>query len=190
MWLEMWAYIADVLAFYDERIANESYLRTAARRSSLRRIVELLGYTPRSGIAASATVAALAEGAVAVSLPPGTGFRSSPFAAETPQVFETTASLTIHPLKNQWIIRTSNDGRRSIPLPTSPTPLRRRTRRRAERQRPQRRTCVTCCLKPRALAWRPTSWCCSTVGRPARQIPWIRRQPAWRPSSRSKARTR
>ncbi len=24
MWLEMWAYVADVLGFYDERIANES----------------------------------------------------------------------------------------------------------------------------------------------------------------------
>ena len=37
MWLEMWAYVSDVLAFYDERIANESYLRTAQRRPSLRR---------------------------------------------------------------------------------------------------------------------------------------------------------
>ena len=36
MWLEMWAYVADVLGFYDERIANESYIRTAVRRPSLR----------------------------------------------------------------------------------------------------------------------------------------------------------
>ena len=122
MWLEMWAYVADVLGFYDERIANESYLRTAARRSSLRRIVELLGHTPRSGIAASATVAALAEGAVAVSLPPGTGFRSSAFAAETPQVFETTAPLTIHPLKNQWIIRTFKRRPTIDPAPATTTP--------------------------------------------------------------------
>lgn len=106
MWLEMWAYVADVLGFYDERTANETYLRTAVRRSSLRRIVELLGHTPRSGVAGSATVAAIADGAVAVTLPPGTGFRSGPFANETPQVFETTEPATIHPLKNQWIIRT------------------------------------------------------------------------------------
>lgn len=32
MWLEMWAYVCDVLGFYDERIANESYIRTAVRR--------------------------------------------------------------------------------------------------------------------------------------------------------------
>jgi predicted phage baseplate assembly protein len=102
MWLEMWAYVSDVLGFYDERAANESYIRTAVRRSSLRRIVELLGYTPTSGIAATATVAALADGAIAVTLPPATGFRSSAFAGEPPQIFETTAEWTIHPLKNQW----------------------------------------------------------------------------------------
>lgn len=102
MWLEMWAYLSDVLGFYDERAANETYLRTAVRRPSLRRIVELLGYTPSSGVAATAKVAALADGAVAVTLPPAMGFRSSAFGQEPPQVFETTADWTIHPLKNQW----------------------------------------------------------------------------------------
>ncbi len=102
MWLEMWAYISDVLGFYDERAANETYIRTAVRRPSLRRIVELLGYTPSSGVAATAKVAALADGAVAVTVPPATGFRSSAFGQEPPQVFETTAGWTLHPLKNQW----------------------------------------------------------------------------------------
>src|SRR6266511_3977095 len=37
MWLEMWAYVSDVLAFYDERVANETYLRTARLKPSLRR---------------------------------------------------------------------------------------------------------------------------------------------------------
>lgn len=104
MWLEMWAYISDVLGFYDERVANETYIRTAVLRPSLRRIVGLLGYTPKSGIAASATVAALADGNVAVTLPAGTGFRSKAFGTESPQVFETTSVWTIHPLKNQWTV--------------------------------------------------------------------------------------
>src|SRR5690606_35034400 len=47
MLLEMWAYVCDVLAFYDETIAHEVYLRTARRRPSLRRLVGLLGYVPR-----------------------------------------------------------------------------------------------------------------------------------------------
>ena len=54
MLLEMWAYVLDILGFYDERIANESYLRTAVRRSSLRRVVDLIGYKPRPGLAATA----------------------------------------------------------------------------------------------------------------------------------------
>ena len=31
MLIEMWAYVCDVVAFYDETIAHESYLRTARR---------------------------------------------------------------------------------------------------------------------------------------------------------------
>src|SRR6185437_15995560 len=102
MWLEMWAYVADVLGFYDERVANETYIRTAVRWPSLRRIVELLGYTPSVGVSAKALVAALADGTAAVTLPPATAFRSGPFDGEPPQVFETTAGTTIHPLQNQW----------------------------------------------------------------------------------------
>lgn len=102
MWLEMWAYVSDVLGFYDERAANETYIRTAVRRPSLRRIVELLGSTPSVGVSAKALVAALADGAVAVTLPPATGFRSGAFNGEPPQVFETAAETTIHPLMNQW----------------------------------------------------------------------------------------
>ena len=104
MWLEMWAYVADLLGFYDERIANESYLRTAVRAPSLRRIVGLLGYKPLPGVAGSATVAALAEGNVAVGLPAGTRFRSRGFDGQPPQVFETGAFAEIHPLKNTWTI--------------------------------------------------------------------------------------
>jgi hypothetical protein len=102
MWLEMWAYVSDVLGFYDERAANETYIRTAVRRPSLRRIVELLGYTPGPGVSGKALVAALADGAVAVTLPPATGFRSGAFDGQPPQVFETAAETAIHPLKNQW----------------------------------------------------------------------------------------
>lgn len=104
MLLEMWAYVSDVLSFYDERIANETYLRTAQRSVSLRRLVELLGYLPAPGIAGSVTLAALAEGRKPVDLPVGTAFRSDAFGAEPPQVFEITAPTSIHPFKNEWTI--------------------------------------------------------------------------------------
>ncbi|MGC4067388.1 MAG: hypothetical protein QM784_22635 [Polyangiaceae bacterium] len=104
MWLEMWAYVSDVLAFYDERIANESYLRTAQRRPSLRRHVELLGYLPKPGIAGSVVLALEAEGRRPVDVPEHTGFRSEAFGAEPPQVYELSEPKTIDPLCNQWEI--------------------------------------------------------------------------------------
>jgi hypothetical protein len=56
--LEWWAYLGDVLTFYNERIANESYLRTAVRPDSVGNLVALIGYEPAPGIAATGHVAA------------------------------------------------------------------------------------------------------------------------------------
>ena len=36
MLIEMWAYVCDAVSFYDELIANESYLRTAQLPTSVR----------------------------------------------------------------------------------------------------------------------------------------------------------
>jgi hypothetical protein len=102
MVLEMWAYVLDTLGFYDERIANETYLRTATQRSSSRKLVGLIGYQPRPALAASVVLAAIADGQQPVTIPPRTGFRSDAFDGEAPQLFETETQTIIHPLKNQW----------------------------------------------------------------------------------------
>src|SRR5688572_27756343 len=104
MWLEMWAYVSDVLAFYDERIANESYLRTAHRRTSLRRLNELLGHIQNPGIAGEVRLALLADGRKTVAVPAGTGFRTDAFDGEAPQVYESLADIRIHSLQNQFRI--------------------------------------------------------------------------------------
>src|SRR5581483_10895585 len=104
MLLEMWAYVSDVLGFYDERIANESYIRTAQRRPSVRRLVELIGFIPSTGVAATVVLAAIAEGRAPVKLPAATGFRSDAFAGQGPQVFEISEETVIHPFKNEWTI--------------------------------------------------------------------------------------
>jgi hypothetical protein len=57
--LEWWAYLGDVLTFYNERIANENYLRTAQLPDSVSRLVALLGYLPRPAIGAVGQVAAV-----------------------------------------------------------------------------------------------------------------------------------
>lgn len=102
MLLEMWAYVCDVLSFYDEAIANENYLRTAELRPSLRKLTDLLGYVPRPAVASSVVMTAIAEGRKALSLSQGTAFRSEAFDDEAPQVFELGSDTTIHPLNNSW----------------------------------------------------------------------------------------
>jgi hypothetical protein len=90
--LEWWAYLADILAFYNERIATESYLGTATRRESLTRLVEVLGYVPRPGIAATGTLAALRRPGSApdpLVVPAGTPISSTPTATVAAQQFET-----------------------------------------------------------------------------------------------------
>lgn len=102
MLLEMWAYVCDLTSFYDDVLAHESYVRTARRRDSLRKLVAPLGYIPRPAVAALADLAAYADGRRPVTLPAGTAFRSGAFAGNPPQVFELLNDFTIHPLFNEW----------------------------------------------------------------------------------------
>ena len=100
--LEMWAYVCDLTSFYDDVLAHESFVRTARRRTSLRKLVDLLGYIPRPPVAALTKLAAFADGRQVVSLPIGTAFRSGAFSGNPPQVFELDEETKIHPLLNDW----------------------------------------------------------------------------------------
>src|SRR5579863_4789862 len=55
--LDATSVVLDILTFYQERIANESYLRTAVQTSSLTGLVQLIGYSPAPGVAASTYLA-------------------------------------------------------------------------------------------------------------------------------------
>lgn len=55
--IDAFACSADLLTFYQERIANESYLRTAAERVSVQEMGKLVGYGLRSGLAAETWLA-------------------------------------------------------------------------------------------------------------------------------------
>ncbi len=105
MLLEMMAYVADVLAFYDQWIANESYLRTATQMLAARRLTGLIGYLPRPATAARVLMALSLEGRLPVTIPAGTAFRSSAFEDEKPQVFVTTTDTTVHPLRDQFTLK-------------------------------------------------------------------------------------
>ncbi len=96
--VEWWAVIADALTFYDERVANESYLRTALIDEDVRRLIRLLGYRPRPGIGAEGQIAARVAGPRPPSLAAGLRVESKPGPGQQPQTFELDAAKqTVYP---------------------------------------------------------------------------------------------
>jgi predicted phage baseplate assembly protein len=91
--LDAWACIADVLGFYQERIANEGYLRTATERRSVLELAKLVGYRLRPGVAASAYLAFTLDDGYALAVPAGTRAQTVPGPGEQPQSFETKEDL-------------------------------------------------------------------------------------------------
>ncbi len=91
--LDAFAAMADVLTFYSERIANESYLRTAIERRSVLELARAIGYELAPGVAAEVHLAFNVEGARETSgtatIPRGTRVQSIPGPGEKPQTFET-----------------------------------------------------------------------------------------------------
>lgn len=91
---DAWSVAAEVLSFYQDRIANEGYLRTATERRSLIELGRLTGYAPRPGVSASVYLAyTLDANAGRVTIPRGTRAQSVPEAGETMQTFETADAL-------------------------------------------------------------------------------------------------
>ena len=91
--LDAWAIVADVLTFYQERIANEGYLRTATEHRSILELARLVGYTLRPGVAASVYLAYTLEKDHNVVIQPGNRAQSIPGPGELPQSFETAEKL-------------------------------------------------------------------------------------------------
>lgn len=99
-WLDAWAIVADVLTFYQERLANEGYLLTATERRSILELARLVGYRPRPGVAASVYLAFNLENGSEVVIPAGTRAQSMPGPGELPQSFETSEPLAARAVWN------------------------------------------------------------------------------------------
>jgi predicted phage baseplate assembly protein len=109
------ATLCDILSFYQERIANEGYLRTALERRSVRSLARAIGYELNPGVAAGAYLAFTIEDPppvppipliagvplppppiilpTAVTIPKGTKVQSIPGGGELPQTFETLEDI-------------------------------------------------------------------------------------------------
>jgi predicted phage baseplate assembly protein len=90
--LDAFAALGDVLTFYQERIANEAFVRTATERVSIVELARLLGYQLAPGVAASAYLAFDVQGGAGVpeqlEIRAGVKVQSLPGPDEVPQLYE------------------------------------------------------------------------------------------------------
>jgi hypothetical protein len=99
--LDAAAVVGDIVAFYQERIVNEGYLRTATEPFSVMELARLVGHRPHPGLSASADLAFTVESTAETAfIPAGTKVSSVPGPGEDMQTFETSASLTARPPLN------------------------------------------------------------------------------------------
>ncbi len=92
--LDAWSMVADVLTFYQERIANEAYLRTATERFSVVELAREVGYEPSPGVAASTYLAFTLEDTPGFgTIDERTKVQSLPGPGEQPQTFETVEAI-------------------------------------------------------------------------------------------------
>jgi hypothetical protein len=106
--LDAWASTLDVLTFYQEKIANETYLRTATEELSVYELGKEVGYELAPATAATVYLAFTCEDAVgapeSVKLAVGTKAQSIPGQDELPQLFETVEEIVAYPELNQLAV--------------------------------------------------------------------------------------
>ena len=115
--LDATAVMLDILTFYQERLANESYLRTATQLYSLTQLSQLIGYQPSPGVSASTYLAFTLRAATgqpanpttaAITIPAGTQVQSVPAQGQKPQYFQTSSDILAKPDWNALPVQTGN----------------------------------------------------------------------------------
>lgn len=96
--IEEFAYLGDILSYYNDRVANESYLPTAVLRQSILNIVAAYDYRPDNGQPSTVTLnIGVVPGTGRILIPAGSQFGSSDSSSDTTPlvVFETLSDLYI-----------------------------------------------------------------------------------------------
>jgi uncharacterized phage protein gp47/JayE len=94
--LDMFAYVGDILNFYIDRQAAESFIQTATQRDSILALADMFGYIPSPQTASRGVVRFTRQSAVTgdIAIPAGTQVFSQTFGEE-PIVFETEADYIL-----------------------------------------------------------------------------------------------
>jgi hypothetical protein len=118
--LDATAVVLDILTFYQERLANENYLRTATQLRSLTELSRLIGYQPAPGVSSAVCLAFTLKttpgsppdpSTPAITIPKGTQVQSVPAQGQTPQTFETSADISAKPNWNALAVEAARPWR-------------------------------------------------------------------------------
>jgi hypothetical protein len=95
--IELFAYMGDMLNYYIDRSANESFINTATQRASVLSIANLLGYTPSTGTPATVTLTFQNSTASIITVPAGTQVATTTTVngVSTQIIFETDSAITV-----------------------------------------------------------------------------------------------
>ncbi len=91
--VDLFAYMGDVVLYYQDRIANESFLQTAVERRSVLNMLRLVGYELAPPVPSSAGLTIVfnkppAGSSTVVTIPQGAQFSSTSTSGASPQTFE------------------------------------------------------------------------------------------------------
>lgn len=131
--IELFAYVGDNLSYYNDRVANEMFLRTAQLRSSIVKHAEKFGYTLRPAVSAQVTLRIRSVNVTPQTLYKGSQFSTKGSGTEARLVFETAEDLVL-PVAGDYeviavhgesitdVVKHSN-GSRSFSITLDRTPL-------------------------------------------------------------------
>ena len=100
--LQIFAYGADILNYYIDRSANESFITTASQRESVLKLSALLGYIPTNATASTVTLTFQNSTGNPITVPALTQVGTSAVsdATTTEVVFETASQIVVSPASN------------------------------------------------------------------------------------------
>ena len=103
--LELFAFLGDQLSYYQDRVANEGYLRTAGQYESVRRLLALIDHQLFPGLAAKALVKVNTTATRAISK--GFPVSTKSTATRAAVLFEVIEERVIYPQLNDVLLHSS-----------------------------------------------------------------------------------
>lgn len=95
--LQLYAYTADLLGYYEDRIAGESFIQTATQAVSILNLAAMLDYQPTLSVGATVTLAITISSSIIgpMTIPAGTQFSTQGSPTSPAIIFTTDVALTI-----------------------------------------------------------------------------------------------